>query len=66
MARKPNHAWEKRQREIAKAAKKAAKLQRRQAAKDQKQGPGPHDGEYEGGYAPEGAPEAHGDDTAGA
>ena len=61
MARKPNHAWEKRQRELAKQAKRAAKLQRRQAAKDEKAA---QEQGYEGGdadsSAPDGADPAHG------
>jgi len=38
MARKPNHAYEKRQREIAKRAKREAKRARKQAARDEKRG----------------------------
>ena len=36
MARKPNHAYEKRQKELRKQAKKAEKAARKQAAKDAK------------------------------
>ena len=44
MARKPNHAFEKRQRDLAKQAKKDEKTARKQAAKDAKLELGP-DGE---------------------
>jgi len=38
MARKPNHAWERRQRELAKQAKREAKLERKRLAKAAKAG----------------------------
>ena len=38
MARKPNHAYEKRQRELAKRAKREAKRMRKQAAREEKRG----------------------------
>jgi hypothetical protein len=41
MARKPNHAYEKRQRDLAKKAKKEEKAARKRAAKDAKLGIGP-------------------------
>ena len=41
MARKPNHAFEKRQRDLAKQAKKTKKITHKHAAKDAKLGVGP-------------------------
>lgn len=37
MARKPNHAYEKRQRELAKQTRRAEKLARKQAAREEKE-----------------------------
>ena len=51
MARKPNHAWEKRQRELAKQAKKTAKMER-------KHGPREDGDDSQAGPASEAAPPA--------
>lgn len=56
MARKPNHAYEKRQRELAKRAKREAKRLRKQAARDEKRGVADPDSTSDGAVRTEDEP----------